>query len=101
MAAVVGLHEKRPALPEKLKELQTKGKKLTQTLKHQRTMRVKRMKVAEGRRLNIGQFPNFHRSGSIRGMKKLYYGEDCLLVRCGNYIYNVTSEPSIYNKATI
>ena len=56
------------------------------------------MKVAEGRRLNIGQFPNFHRSGSIRGMKKLYYGEDCLLVRCGNYIYNVTSEPSIYNK---
>lgn len=101
MAAVVGLHEKRPALPEKLKELQTKGKKLTQTLKHQRTMRVKRMKVAEGRRLNIGQFPNFHRSGSIRGMKKLYYGEDCLLVRCGNYIYNVTSEPSIYNQATI
>lgn len=51
------------------------------------------MKVAEGRRLNIGQFPNFHRSGSIRGMKKLYYGEDCLLVRCGNYIYNVTSSP--------
>ena len=42
------------------------------------------MKVAEGRRLNIGQFPNFHRSGSIRGMKKLYYGEDCLLVRCGH-----------------
>ena len=52
------------------------------------------MKVAEGRRLNIGQFPNFHRSGSIRG-------ENCLLVRCGNYIYNVTSEPSIYNQATI
>ena len=48
------------------------------------TMRVKRMKVVEGRRLNIGQFPNFHRSGSIRGMKKLYYGENCLLVRCGN-----------------
>ena len=59
------------------------------------------MKVAECRRLNIGQFPNFHRSGSIRGMKKLYYGEDCLLVRCGNYIYNVTSEPSIYNLSLI
>lgn len=28
MAAVVGLHEKRPALPEKLKELQTKGRKI-------------------------------------------------------------------------
>jgi hypothetical protein len=64
MAAVVEQHEKRPALPEKLKELQTKGRKLTQTLKHQMTMRVKRMKVAEGKRLNIGQFPNFHRSGS-------------------------------------
>ena len=36
MAAVVELHEKRPALPEKLKELQTKGRKLTQTLKHQK-----------------------------------------------------------------
>jgi hypothetical protein len=83
------------------KSFKQKGEKLTQTLKHQRTMRVKRMKVAEGRRLNIGQFPNFHRSGSIRGMKKLYYGENCLLVRCGNYIYNVTSEPSIYNQATI
>jgi len=83
------------------KSFKQMGEKLTQTLKHQMTMRVKRMKVAEGRRLNIGQFPNFHRSGSIRGMKKLYYGEDCLLVRCGNYIYNVTSEPSIYNQATI
>ena len=28
MAAVVELHEKRPALPEKLKELQTKGRKI-------------------------------------------------------------------------
>jgi hypothetical protein len=28
MDAVVELHEKRPALPEKLKELQTKGKRI-------------------------------------------------------------------------
>ena len=34
LAAVVELHEKRPALPEKLKELQTKGKILTQTSKN-------------------------------------------------------------------
>ena len=34
-------------------------------------------------------------------MKKLYYGNDALLVRCGQCIYNVTSEPSIYNQATI
>lgn len=32
-------------------------------------------------------------------MKKLYYGEDALLVRCGAYIYNVSSEPNIYYQA--
>ena len=31
----------------------------------------------------------FHKSGSISGMKKAYYGRDALLVRCGSYIYNV------------
>jgi len=41
-------------------------------------------------------FPNFHKSGSIKGMKKLYYGKDALLIRCGNYIYKVTEE--IYNR---
>ena len=64
-------------------------------------MRVKRMTIAEGKRVRIDRFPNFHRTGSVRGMKKLYYGVECLLVRCGNYIYNVTSEPQIYNQATI
>jgi hypothetical protein len=42
-------------------------------------------------------FPSFSTSGSIRGMKAKYYGKDALLVRCGHYIYNVTSEPDIYN----
>ena len=64
-------------------------------------MRVKSMTIAEGKRVGIDHFPNFHRTGSVRGMKKLYYGTECLLVRCGNYIYNVTSEPQIYNQATI
>ena len=41
-------------------------------------------------------FPNFHKSGSIKGMKKLYYGFDALLIRCGNYIYKVTEE--VYNQ---
>lgn len=45
----------------------------------------------------VVNFPNFSKTGSITGMKKLYYGKDALLVRCGNWIYNVTSEPSIYN----
>lgn len=44
----------------------------------------------------LSDFPNFHKSGSITGMKKLYYGKDALLVRCGDYIYNVTSAPKIY-----
>ena len=44
----------------------------------------------------VVNFPNFDKTGSIRGMKKLYYGKDALLVQCGNYIYNVSSEPSIY-----
>ena len=64
-------------------------------------MRVKRMTIAEGKRVGVDRFPNFHRTGSVRGMKRLYYGAECLLVRCGNYIYNVTSEPQIYNQATI
>lgn len=65
------------------------------------TMRVKKMTIEEGKRVGISRFPNFHKTGSVRGMKKLYYGADCLLVRCGDYIYNVSPEPQIYNQATI
>ena len=64
-------------------------------------MRVKKMTVDEGKRAGLSRFPNFHKSGSVRGMKKRYYGKDCLLVKCGNYIYNVSSEPQIYNQASI
>ena len=51
--------------------------------------RCKTMTIAEGNAINIHQYPNFHRSGSIIGMKKLYYGKDALLVRCGSWIYKV------------
>lgn len=44
----------------------------------------------------LSEFPNFHKTGSISGMKKMYYGKDALLVKHGSFIYNVTSEPSIY-----
>ena len=44
---------------------------------------------------DLSIFPNFHKSGSIIGMKKKYYGMDCFLIQCGNYIYKVTEE--IYN----
>jgi len=59
-------------------------------------MKTKYLKVVDGEKVNIDQFPNFHKTGSIAGMKK-YYGEDALLVKCGSYIYNVTSEPYIYH----
>ena len=42
------------------------------------------------------KFGNFHKSGSVIGMKNKYYGLNSLLVQCGSYIYNVTSEPQIY-----
>ncbi len=74
----------------------TKGKKYK--LRHFKTMRVKRMTIEEGKRAGISRFPNFHKTGSVRGMKKLYYGQHCLLVRCGDYIYNVSPEPQIYNQ---
>ncbi len=62
-------------------------------------MRVKRLLVEEGERLGLVRFPNFHKSGSIIGMKKMFYGHDALLVRCGDYIYNVSNEPDIYREA--
>lgn len=59
-------------------------------------MRTKTLYKRDAARIGISRFPNFHRTGSIAGMKKLYYGKDALLVRCGSWIYNVTSEPEIY-----
>lgn len=52
-------------------------------------MRVKYLKVEDGKRLNISAFPNFSASGSVKGMKEKYYGRDALLVKCGSYIYCV------------
>lgn len=60
-------------------------------------MRVKYLKVADGKRLGIDNYPNFSATGSIKGMKKQYYGKDALLVKCGSYIYNVSSNPTIYH----
>ena len=64
-------------------------------------MRTRRMTIEQGRKVGIDRFPNFHKSGSVRGMKRLYYGRDCLLIRCGSYICNVSAEPGIYYQATI
>lgn len=37
----------------------------------------------------VGDCPNFHRSGSITGMRRQFYGYAAQLIRCGSYIYNV------------
>ena len=57
---------------------------------------MKTKKMSADQSYLLEEFPSFHKSGSIRGMKKMYYGKNALLVRCGNYIYNVTSNPKIY-----
>lgn len=51
--------------------------------------KCKYMNKEQCKKYNLDQYPNFHKSGSIKGMKKLYYGEDALLVRSGSYIYKV------------
>ncbi len=59
-----------------------------------------RTKYLKKRVRNIsGQFPNFHKTGSISGMKKQFYGKHALLVRQGSFIYNVTSRPEVYEQA--
>lgn len=61
--------------------------------------RVKYISVKDKDKYNLSDFPNFSRSGSIAGMKNLYYGKDALLVRSGEWIYNVTRQPEIYHAA--
>jgi hypothetical protein len=62
-------------------------------------MKVKILKVKDGKKLGIYNYPNFSCTGSIKGMKKKYYGNNVFLVRCGSYIYNVDSNKYIYNAA--
>ena len=59
-------------------------------------MKVKYLSISRGKAIHIEISPNFHASGSIKGMKNMFYGKNALLVRCGGYIYNVTEKPSIY-----
>ena len=60
-------------------------------------MRVRTMTLVEGMSVKIDDYPNFHKSGNVRGMKENVYGKDALLVRCGEYIYNVPA--NIYYQA--
>lgn len=50
-------------------------------------------------KLGLGNFPNFHASGSVIGMKQQFYGMYSQLIRCGSYIYKVT--PEVYEEAKL
>lgn len=58
-------------------------------------MRVKTIYVRH-KPYDLECYPNFSVTGSIKGMKEKYYGKNALLVRCGSFIYNVTSRPKYY-----
>lgn len=60
---------------------------------------VKKLSKKHSKELHDKGFPNFSSTGSIIGMKQKYYGKNALLVKCDGYIYNVSSEPEIYNNA--
>jgi len=51
--------------------------------------RVKYMNREQKKQFDLSKYPNFSATGSISGMKKMYYGMDALLVRSGSYIYHV------------
>jgi len=59
-----------------------------------RPPRVKKLPVSK--RSLVSDFPSFGPHGSVIGMRRMYYGNDALLVRCGVYVYNVTKNPRIY-----
>lgn len=61
--------------------------------------RTKTILVEDKQRFNLSAYPNFSKTGSIKGMKDKYYGKDALLVKCGAYIYNVSASPEIYKAA--
>lgn len=43
----------------------------------------------------VHNLPNFHRSGSIAGMRRQFYGRNAILIRCGQYIYNATGSHNL------
>lgn len=61
--------------------------------------RVKAIPANQHDKFNLSDYPNFSVTGSIIGMKERYYGKDALLVRCGRFIYNVSTSPEIYEQA--
>ena len=47
--------------------------------------------------LNLSNFPSTGRYGNISGMRKLYWGKEAFVIRCGAYAYKV--DESTFNRA--
>jgi len=62
-------------------------------------MKTKTIYIQDKEKFSLSAYPNFSKTGSIKGMKDKYYGKDALLVKCGAWIYDVTASPEIYNAA--
>ena len=59
-------------------------------------MKTKTLYKRDAQRIDISRFPELPPHGKHIRNEKLYYGKNALLVRCGSWIYNVSSEPEIY-----
>jgi hypothetical protein len=57
---------------------------------------IKKIFVKNPAAKELEEMPNFHITGSVRGMRRFCYGYYSLLVRCGSYIYNVGRKPELY-----
>ena len=55
-------------------------------------MRTVRIKKHWGHHLKLGSFPNAGPNPNITGMKKHYWGQNALIVKCGVYIYKVDAQ---------
>ena len=88
------IHPTSYPLPEESKE-----EELTPAPQKSPYLRTKTLRVGEVDPERLSSCPNIHRSGSVKGMKDQYWGKEAKCVRCGNYIYNVDSDPEIYDIA--
>ena len=59
-------------------------------------MRVKFLHPTEAQQLQLEQFPHVASNGRIYELKR---DQNALYVRAGKYIYNVTTQPAIYEQA--
>lgn len=55
-------------------------------------MKYKYTSTRNYNRLNLWRFPSAGPNPSIKGMRKLYWGDDAYIMKCGNYAYKVDHE---------